>query len=623
LTNFLILVDETIDENSILKLKNLDGLIITFDISSHHRLSELKISHKLVENYISDEIITLIENESLEKARNWYRFNNFEKTFNLEGLNLGSVIEDNIFVYLLQKLKIILGVKKILETEKPKKVSSTFTLLSIVKFFATEDLIFNTLFSTSNLSKDTEKVILPISIGKKSYNFWIPKNFALNIAKVIESTSSIFYGLNFDFKKMGAKPSTILLDLNPRPYQILLNELSNDSKNLIIMKDVGPILWNKENIDIIKKSNSKILGLDKFKNNNLNILIKDKQGKLNHKLKKIFSNDFDNFSTDGVFYWELIRDEFFIICDQKFQEAIKIFELSKEFFKKMNVTNILTLYNSDLFQQIFLHIANKNNIPSIRLQHGFDPLNDYLKLFLPLSLPEHQSNLKHGLWGIPSKNYLLKSTFIKNDQSIVLGNPRYDVLPLIKKQSKKSNTIILASSYTYTGFDLSGFDSNLSELHKKTFKEVCKTINQYQNKKLVVKFHPRLIQTSYSIQPILNEINPNIQVFKTQNIFELFKDCDVLVCLDFSSVLLEALILGKPIILFMINSTWYQDDPIITSGSVLTVKSLNEFEDALNLILNDQKTRTELIENGKKFVSSYLSNLGTSSKYLAKIIDKS
>jgi len=103
LTNFLILVDETIDENSILKLKNLDGLIITFDISSHHRLSELKISHKLVENYISDEIITLIENESLEKARNWYRFNNFEKTFNLEGLNLGSVIEDNIFVYLLQK----------------------------------------------------------------------------------------------------------------------------------------------------------------------------------------------------------------------------------------------------------------------------------------------------------------------------------------------------------------------------------------------------------------------------------------------------------------------------------------------------------------------------------------
>ena len=140
---------------------------------------------------------------------------------------------------------------------------------------------------------------------------------------------------------------------------------------------------------------------------------------------------------------------------------------------------------------------------------------------------------------------------------------------------------------------------------------------------MIVKFHPGVRQTSYSIQPILNEINPNIPVFKTQNIFELFKDCDILVCLDFSSVLLEALIVGKPIILFMINSTWYQDDPIITSGSILSVKSLNEFEDALNLILNDQKTRTELIENGKKFVSSYLSNLGTSSKHLAKIIDKS
>ncbi len=620
MTNFLILVDETIDEDNISKLKNLDGLIITFDISSHHRLSELKITHKLVENYLSDEIIKLIENQSLEKARNWYRFNHFDEILNLEGLNLGSVIETHLYLYLIQKLKTILGVKKILEIEKPKKISSTFTLFSTVKFFTTEDFISKTLFSSLKLSDNKDKVVLPISIGKKSYNFWIPKNYALKVVKIIESISNVFYRLNFDFKKMGTKPSIILLDLNPKPYETLLNELSSNSKNLIIMKDIGPISWNKQNINIMKKSKSKILGLDKFQNNNLNILIKEKQEKLNHKIKKIFSNDFDYFSIDGIYFWDLIKNEFFVICNQNFNEAIKVHELSKEFFKKINVTDILTLYNANVLQQVFLHVANKNNIRCIRLQHGFDPLNDYLKSFLPLSLPEHQSNLKHGLWGIPSKNYLLKSKYIKNDQSIILGNPRYDILPLIKKQLKKTNTIILASSYTYTGFDLSGFDSNISELHKKTFKEVCKIINQYQNKKLIVKFHPG-VKISYSVQPILNKINTNIPVFKTQNIFELLKDCEFLICLDFSTILLEALILGKPVIVFMINSKWYQDDPIITSGSVLSVKTLNEFNDAINLILNDEKAKAKLIEKGKKFVNSYLSNLGTSSKYLAKILE--
>jgi hypothetical protein len=622
LANFLIFVDETINHNDILKLKNFDGLIFSCDISSHHRLSENKISHKLIENYISNNMIQSIENQSLDMAQNWYCLEDFEKILSFNGINFGSIIETQFYLYLLQKLKIIFGLKEILKNENPKKILSSLKLFPILKFLSNNESITITSFTSTTESKNTDKVILPLSIGKKTYNFWISKSFALKVANIFESVANIFYRLNFDIQKMGTKPSIVMLDLNPKPYEILINKLTNDSKNLIFIKDSGPISWNKHNIDILKKSNSKIFSLAKLYSYNNKNRIKSQQKKITLNLKQIFLNDFKYFTIFGICFWDFIKDEFFELCSENFNEAIKIYYLSEEFFKKINVSEILTLYNSNPFQQIFLYVANKNNVSCLRLQHGFDPLNEYLKKFLPLSLPKTQLFLKHGLWGVPSKNYLVESKCFKDNQSSSVGNPRYDALPLIKKQQKKSNKILIASSFTYTGFDLSGFDSNISELHKQTFKKICEILNKNKNKKLIVKLHPGA-KTSYEIQPILDQINNKIPVFKTQNIFQLLNDCEFLVCLDFSTIILEALILGKPVIIFNVNSIWYDDDPIFSSNSIISVKNLSEFEDALNLLFCNKNAKLELIENGYKFVNSYLSHIGKSSPYLTNLVKES
>jgi UDP-N-acetylglucosamine 2-epimerase len=153
------------------------------------------------------------------------------------------------------------------------------------------------------------------------------------------------------------------------------------------------------------------------------------------------------------------------------------------------------------------------------------------------------------------------------------------------------------------------------------FKEICKIINDLQDKKLIIKLHPA-VTPSYSIQSILNKINPNISVFQTQNILPLLKDCEILVCLGHSTVLLESLILEKPTILFMTNQKWYEHDEIISSGAVLAVSSPDDLKNALKLILYDKNYREELIQKGNQFVEKYLSNLGTSSENLAKILEK-
>ena len=92
--------------------------------------------------------------------------------------------------------------------------------------------------------------------------------------------------------------------------------------------------------------------------------------------------------------------------------------------------------------------------------------------------------------------------------------------------------------------------------------------------------------------------------------------------MDFSTIILEALILGIPVIVFMINPHWYHDDELFLSNSVISVETIDELENAITNVLYDKSAKTELIQKGNDFVEKYLSNLGTSSKLLKQIIDE-
>ena len=166
------------------------------------------------------------------------------------------------------------------------------------------------------------------------------------------------------------------------------------------------------------------------------------------------------------------------------------------------------------------------------------------------------------------------------------------------------------------GFDFSGFDIQVHTNFQKTVKEICKIANKIPGKKLVVKLHPGKSPID-NIEKIISNLDPKIPIYKSGNIFDYIKDCEVLISTEWSTVLLEAMILGIPTITFLSDPKGFENEKIILSGATALLKTTKEFKKTLNDILFDKKFREEIIFKGQNFVDKYMINKGTASKFLA------
>lgn len=616
MSKLLFLVDGTLNIETITKINSSNIEIISLDIHSHHLLSDLEIEHKIIEDYLTSDENILLNHFSQKLATTWHQEKTLESVLDYNNFNLGKSIETPIHLYLLETSKLLVGIKNIIDDKKFSEIYLSTKILSLIDFISGVNLI--EIKNTDQSYKESEKLPRPIFFGK-NINLWIPREFALKCAKIIESIFSITFRLKFNSKKPRFDETILLLDLNPRPYETLLYELSKLENNITFLKDCGTVLWNKTNLDILRNTHSKIIGLNDFGTPTLTSKIS--------KLQKIFLETFTNFMLEfepkgfdicGINMWKSLRPGFLKICYKNFEDGILIFELTKVFLENINVKSILLLYNTNLIQQIFIHFSHTMNIPCFRLQHGLDPLNQYLANLQQIHVPKHQK-IKHFVWSKLVKNYLIKHDVVKEKDVIPIGNPRYDGLFNTKKPNQTSEKILLTSSFTYTGFDLSGYDSKESLHHKKMFEKACRILNSIPNKKLIVKLHPGA-KDPYDVQKIINKINPSIPVFKSQNVIKLLEDCDVLVNMGFSTTMLEAMILQIPTISIMTNSGWYSDDEIIVDGITKSVNTPEELEAAINSVLFDSVFRENLIQKGNNFVKKYLENSGTASKSLIKYL---
>ncbi len=123
--NEIILVEGDIDFSIINKnlFKN-DSLVVSFDFDSHKSLNKNNIKHKIVEEYFAKEDITEIDNFSLRLGTSWYKDQRIKGYLEQDEINLGSLLELEMPSYFFKILKRIIGIKKIVEKEKPKKIIS-------------------------------------------------------------------------------------------------------------------------------------------------------------------------------------------------------------------------------------------------------------------------------------------------------------------------------------------------------------------------------------------------------------------------------------------------------------------------------------------------------------------
>jgi predicted glycosyltransferase len=99
----------------------------------------------------------------------------------------------------------------------------------------------------------------------------------------------------------------------------------------------------------------------------------------------------------------------------------------------------------------------------------------------------------------------------------------------------------------------------------------------------------------------------------------LINECDLLITTNNSTIAVEAMMLGKPVISLQ-SEDWSLQEDISVSNAVVSVNDVSELKNSIEKILLDKEYKNTLLNNSKKFLNTHFSNHGKASKNISKIL---
>jgi len=616
----LVLVESKEDVED-LKQEMEDSKIISFDFESHKLLKNYGINHTLVEEYLSKNDEELLDNKTVELTTGWYQHPEIKELLNFNKINLGSLLQIEIIWYFFQFLKRNLGIKRVIEKENPEEVSTSFLSNSTLQICKSNKIKLNAQKSTKNSSLFFDSIEIPIRIKGKNIPLKISRKNFLKTKKLLATIINVLYDFKPKVKDLKNKKTVLLLDFNPVQYDKLLKLLSNSEKNIILLNQRRPAIWNYSSLQIVKKSKCKIIELSDFVDSELAKKIKKEKEMLKIQLEKLWKKDkiFEEiFSIDGYSFWSAMKENFISVTTNRFIETVERFLSLNALFDKIEVEHILEWAHVGLEDKLIISIANTRDIPNMFLQHGLYPQNKKFEKYysiLPI-LPSEKS--KHIVWGKIMKKHLLNYG-VNTNQIIELGSPRHDKFFKEKNEVKKTNIILLTANGLFHN-NCSGSDTRSFVKTEDFVKKIIEIMKRYPEKKLIIKLHPGKV--SYDIRPLIKEIDSSIQIFQNENISEVLKKCESVISLNFSTIILDAMICNIPVLVILPEDQNFEDEIPLKNGSVLYVNNINKLESSMNDFLFNEISRNSLIKKGENFVKDYMSNTGNASQKLMEILEK-
>jgi len=574
--NIVILETEDDVNNYIEKIN--ENKIIATDIQAHQLLNKKNISHYLIDDYFLKEDEKFIDDKALEFAKNWYNQECVKKNLNFNNMNIGKLLESKLLEFYADVLRRIVGIKRIIEKEKPQQILCGFLFPYCEIFSSNDEIEIMKLEERKYGKKKQQSIDLSFNIGGKNYSIKISSNNYTKLRNISEKFVTSIFKVKADLTK--DKESILLLDCNPVLFPTLLKELSQNFANVLLMNYRRPAIWNKESLKIIRESGCKIIHLSDLSSNELKSQIKNQQKKY---LEKILINFEDNeiqnyFQVFGIPFWKIIKKDMIQIVTENGNDMIKRYYLVEKLFEKSSINCILewSLYGFE--EQIVNNIALQKKIQIVFLQHAKIERSSKYEKYMTIHPFIPDFNAIEATWGEMDQKFLLEMG-VKKNELVLTGSPKHDPFFMKKKEVSNEGTIIIAASgfshsYTFAGHEIRSY-KKLEESIRKTI-QIVKSIPNVQP---IIKLHPG--EQILDIKELVQKIDPTIPIYKETNTLELLKKCDALISTDFSTILLDAMIFNKPTMFLATHDQTHNEEPMIKDGATCFIPNLDVLETAI------------------------------------------
>ncbi len=623
MTKTIILINNYNDVDSIVTNDLLDTKIFSLNIETHKHLEKRKLPHEIGETYLSENERIKIFDKTVD-FHNWYEKNDELKIFEFENINLLGLLDTVEFhTFLINELITFFTIKNIVEQEQPDTIFSSENLSEIIKLLTTNNIKCNFYTTPFSQKLQWDEITVKQNIGPLPISFNISRNTFSKIKSVWEKTICSFFNLWFNFKNSNQK-TILFLEFYPPLYEKLLFNLQKNGYNIIFLNRRKPAVFDYKSIKLLKKINGKIINSNDLINSNEKNQIQIITNDFLEKIQTIFSKDeiFDNlFTFNNYDLWKLVKTKLLETYKIRLFDYVLLLKFSKNLFKKINVSCILELNEVGETEKSI--IASKNNeIPTILLEHGFSNFSSESARFGILA---NYSNFndKIAVWSNKQKNFLIDFFKIDSSRIIVSGSPRHDYL-FDNNNSKiniKNKTVLIAPTPIT---QIQGFDT--SDIHieyELILRKILTTLKKL-NCNIVIKLHPSQNIHNEMIKNLVSQIDKKIPIHLLSPINELIDMSDIVITITPeswapSTIILESLIQSRPIMNITLDK-YLQEFDFIKTESILSISNDSDVEKLISNLILDKELQNKLIQNGQKFVKTFLHNPGTASITLTENI---
>ena len=604
----IVLFDKSIAVKEVKSiLKDTNSSIISLDFESFELLQKNNINQKTYDEFLTTNEMSNIQKLSYELS-DWYSHEQLANELMYNDVNLGSILQSELINILVNFIKNFYVIYKITQKYSDFEFFCSKNTSKFLHKFSIKHYLLKSLKIDDSLPLDSLNTNIDLKFKNLNLKFKIGTKKINSLRTLTDSIS------NYLIKPKLKKDSNFFLfsEINTKKFSGLLQKMPDFDETYVIYNRRQPSIWDKESFSLFKNSNA-VIENEKTLNRNKKLSLTKEKSKITKIIEKIKKNEnfFEKFFTiKTISFWSLFREVFYSLIEKRFLTYYYEIILSQNLLDKYPFSAILLQNDVGPNEKILLQIGKSKKIPIFLMQHG-----------LIFDTPEAlMVNKYHGVLGLNTDYQLVwgdidyqyrKKLGFDPEKIIKIGSPAYDHF-FDKKNSKRDYVLLATSGPTTENI----FDLTVESIAKniETIKGISKIVTGL-NQKLIIKIHPS--PDEFDPTKLIKSIDPNIQVIKTGDISEIIKNCSLMIVIDFSSVILDAYLLKKPIISIPVKNNGYGLPKAFVNNSCM-IENLETLENSINNLLKNDNS--ELIKNATISGQNYMSNLGKASEQLLRFL---